>query len=128
MWLAPPQDIILEGQIAPTTHVLAETRPETVTEEIERVALENGVKPRIALKVASCESGLRQFKDGEVLRGEVNHSDVGLFQINEHYHLADAQKLGIDIYTVSGNIEFAMRLMAKQGTTPWLPSSPCWLS
>lgn len=93
-----------------------------------RVAQNYGVKPSLALRVATCESRLRQFKNGEVLRGEVNPLDVGLFQINEKYHLGTSQKMGIDIYSRSGNIEYAMWLMSKEGTKPWLASSSCWLA
>jgi len=47
-------------------------------------------------------------------------------QINEKYHLDEAKKLGIDIYTVEGNMEFARILYDKFGTEPWNASSACW--
>ena len=81
----------------------------------------------IMQKIAYCESRNRQFdKDGSVIRGVVNSKDVGIFQINERYHLSDSQKMGINIHTVEGNLEYAKYLYEKQGTRPWNSSKPCW--
>jgi len=78
-------------------------------------------------KVAYCESRFRQFNEsGDILRGEENNLDVGVMQINEHYHLDTAQKLGLDIYTLNGNLTYARHLFEQEGTTPWLSSSSCW--
>lgn len=83
--------------------------------------------PPIMQKIAWCESGHRQFdENGEVLRGRQNPQDVGLFQINEYYHLEDSKKLGYDIYTIEGNIAYALYLYQQQGTTPWNWSRECW--
>lgn len=81
----------------------------------------------IMLHIASCESRYRQFdKDGSVLRGRVNPKDVGVFQINEYYHLTTAQKLGIDIYSLQGNIKYAKILYDRNGTRDWKASQPGW--
>lgn len=78
-------------------------------------------------KVAYCESRNKQFNaDGTVHRGVVNSKDVGVFQINEKYHLKRSQKLGIDIYTVEGNMKYAKILYKESGTQPWSASKPCW--
>ncbi len=83
-------------------------------------------KPLMA-EIASCESHFRQYeKNGSVLRGRVNNKDVGLFQINEYYHLERSKKLGYDIYSVEGNMAYARRLYSEEGPTPWSSSSPCW--
>lgn len=89
-----------------------------------------------ALKaVCSCESSYegtrygkpRQFNpDGSIRRGRQNSHDVGACQINEDYHLAASQKLGMDIYTEEGNIEYANYLYKHQGTKPWSWSKNCW--
>jgi hypothetical protein len=47
-------------------------------------------------------------------------------QINEHYHSATAAKLGLDLYTIQGNVAYARYLYDKQGTAPWSSSQPCW--
>ena len=82
----------------------------------------------VMIKVAKCESHFRQYnkKDGSVHRGKVNDKDVGVMQINEYYHLKASEKLNIDIYSVEGNLEYARYLFEREGTTPWLSSSPCW--
>lgn len=42
----------------------------------------------LMVEISRCESQFRQYeKDGSVLRGRVNNMDVGIFQINEYYHL-----------------------------------------
>lgn len=77
--------------------------------------------------VAFCESRFRQYdKHGNILRGVVNSRDVGVFQINEHYHLETALKKGIDLYTIEGNLEYARHLYETQGLRPWKASQPCW--
>jgi hypothetical protein len=81
----------------------------------------------ILVEVARCESTFRQFdKNGMVIRGLVNSDDVGVMQINEKYHADEAKKLGIDIYSIEGNVAMAKRLYAKYGTSPWSSSKPCW--
>jgi hypothetical protein len=81
----------------------------------------------IMISIAACESHDRQFDtNGNVYRGEVNHQDVGVMQINEHYHLTESQSLGYDIYTIQGNTAFAQYLYEKEGTAPWDSSSGCW--
>ena len=79
------------------------------------------------LAIAQCESGVRQFeKSGDVLRGRINRKDVGIFQINEKYHLEKSQTLGYDIYSVAGNIQYAIYLLKFYGTQPWSASASCW--
>lgn len=85
------------------------------------------------MHVADCESGdgtqgsARQFNDnGTVLRGTANRQDVGYFQINEHYHLKAAKRLGYDIYTEEGNISYALYLYQTSGLSPWSASKGCW--
>jgi len=81
----------------------------------------------IMADIAECESHFRQFDtDGNVYRGVQNNEDVGVMQINEHYHLETAQKLGYDIYTIQGNTAYALYLYNKEGTAPWASSEACW--
>ena len=81
----------------------------------------------IMVAIAGCESHYRQYDtDGSVYRGEQNHLDVGVMQINEHYHLDEATKLGLDLDTIDGNMAYARMLYEREGTAPWLSSSYCW--
>lgn len=81
----------------------------------------------IMAKVAYCESTHTQFSaPGVVHRGVANNKDVGIFQINEKYHLKRSKDLGIDIYSIEGNMEYARILYEEQGLQPWSASKPCW--
>ena len=81
----------------------------------------------IMAEIAACESKFRHFgKNGSVLRGEIVREDIGVMQVNEYYHKKTAQKLGLDLYSIEGNVTYARYLFEKEGTTPWLSSSKCW--
>jgi len=81
----------------------------------------------ILAEIAKCESRFRQVgKDGQVLRGESNKSDLGLLQVNEYYHGGKALDLGFDLTTVNGNLAYAKYLYDKEGTKPWNASKKCW--
>ena len=56
----------------------------------------------------------------------MNSQDIGALQINEKYHLADSIKLGLDIYTLDGNLAYGRYIYSTQGTKPWVHSKPCW--
>ena len=78
-------------------------------------------------EIAKCESQFTQFnKNGTIHRGVVNSKDVGVMQINEHYHLSTAKQLGYDIYTLQGNMDYAKHLYDEQGVAPWSASASCW--
>lgn len=82
----------------------------------------------IMAEVSKCESRYRQFSaDGSILRGVVNGQDVGVMQINEYYHLKRAKKLGMDVRTLEGNLDYARLLYEEEGTRPWKASAPCWM-
>jgi len=77
--------------------------------------------------IAKCESQFRQTnQNGKVLRGTANSFDVGVMQINEKYHLEKSKKLGLNIYSLEGNMAYARYLYEKEGARPWLASSKCW--
>lgn len=81
----------------------------------------------ILAEVARCESHYRHTdKYGNVIRGKVNRSDVGVMQINEHYHSAKAKSLKLDLHTLDGNMAYALYLYEKEGARPWMASSACW--
>lgn len=98
----------------------------------DRKIVENYVKEEFAdtpilVEVARCESTFSHYgKNGEVIRGRVDNADVGVMQINERYHLETSKKLGFDIHTIEGNVDYAQYLYDKQGTAPWKASKPCW--
>lgn len=99
---------------------------------VEPITLESYVREYfsetpILAEIARCESSFRQIgKDGLVLRGKVNKSDLGLLQVNEFYHGERAIDLGFDLKTVNGNLDYAKYLYEKEGTKPWSASAKCW--
>ena len=81
----------------------------------------------VMVDIAWCESRFRHVNTaGSVIRGEINRSDLGVMQINEYYHGDTAEDLGLDLLEFGDNMAYARYLFEKEGTTPWLASSPCW--
>lgn len=123
-----------EAQVTQEEVVPAETTIEANSVEVAATTATTEEQVRayfsetpILAEVARCESHFRQFdENGQVLRGKVNAQDVGVMQINEHYHLKTAQQLGLDIHTLEGNMAYAKYLYDTQGTRPWNYSSACW--
>ena len=101
--------------------------PITDSANVKRFVNDYFADTPILAHIASCESHYRQYdKDGHILRGEKNKSDIGVMQINEAYHAEAAEKLGLDIYTIEDNVAFAKVLYEKFGAKPWMSSSACW--
>jgi hypothetical protein len=99
----------------------------TDPKEVESYLREEYAETPILIEVARCESHFKQYNlDGTVVRGKVDRADIGVMQINERYHGEKADDLGIDIYTVQGNVAFAKYLYGKYGSQPWSASAPCW--
>jgi hypothetical protein len=115
-------------EVRAASRKIAELSHTVSQEDVEEYVREYFAETPILTKVAFCESTLRHFgKDGYVIRGIVDKRDVGLMQINEGYHLETATKLGHNIYTLEGNMDYAKVLYQKFGLSPWKASSKCWL-
>jgi hypothetical protein len=82
----------------------------------------------IMAEVAWCESRFAHVDSatGEPLRGHLNNQDIGVMQINEHYHRDTAEKMGLVIETFEDNLTYARHLYNTQGVQPWNASRPCW--
>lgn len=82
----------------------------------------------IMIEVARCESGFTHIDPatGAVKHGHLNYNDIGVMQINEVYHSADARRMGLDIYDLKDNLAYARHLYEQQGTRPWSASKGCW--
>lgn len=79
------------------------------------------------IEVAWCESSFRHYdRYGKVKRGFQNNSDIGVMQINAFYHEETARSLGLDIYTLQGNLDYARWLYQREGLVPWNHSRHCW--
>ncbi len=101
---------------------------EEVKEEIEKPIY----LPAIMEKIAWCESKLNQEarnKNYQInAKGEsyIWSTDIGVFQINDYFHLKKSKELGLDIFEEKDNIKYAMLLYEKNGTKDWIASSHCW--
>lgn len=121
--------VLATQAFAPTVEATIE---KAAIEEVESRRIEDYVREYfedtpVMAEIAWCESRFRHFgKKGDVIRGEINNKDLGVMQINLYYHGDTAEKLGIDLHTVEGNMAYAKYLFEREGTTPWLSSSPCW--
>lgn len=125
---SPP---IKEQEQRPTQHVESNYASQSVvpvdTHTVRQYVASYFPDAPVMMDVAYCESTFRHFKpNGEVLRGHENGADVGVMQINEKYHLDTANRLGINIYSLEGNLEYARYLYDTQGTQPWFHSEKCW--
>lgn len=97
------------------------------TKDIENYVKTQYADVPILVDIARCESTFRQYdKNGRVVRGKVDKRDIGVMQINEFYQGDTAKKLGLDIYTVEGNVAYGKHLYQEQGTKPWASSKSCW--
>lgn len=81
--------------------------------------------PNRLKKIAKCESGFRQFKDGKPLQNPES-SATGVFQIMYSIHAKHARARGWNLNTIKGNIAYATYLYNNEGTKPWNPSKNCW--
>jgi soluble lytic murein transglycosylase-like protein len=121
----------IDGKSAQTIEYSIERPTSTASgaiyDKIIEASAKYGIDTDNALRIAHCESNFRQYnEDGNVLHGKVNPADSGIFQINEKWHLEASQTLDLDIHTTKGNIEYAMRLLKKEGNRHWNWSKPCW--
>lgn len=78
-------------------------------------------------KIIQAESGWAHFRpDGRVKIGPTN--DVGFGQISVKYQLANAKKMGLDIYKPIDNLKYTVYLYKTQGSSPWNASKSRWNS
>ena len=96
---------------------------ETLSAYVEQYYVQNSVLADIAW----CESRTRHLdKEGNIVRGTVDPDDIGVMQINTRYHEKKAEELGLDLYSLNGNLAYAQYLYDRQGVKPWLASASCW--
>jgi hypothetical protein len=118
-----PADITPEDEIVTEVTNSSFIDPKEVEAYLRKEYIDNP----ILVDIARCESTFRQFhKDGTLVHGRVDNADVGVMQINLRYHGDTANKMGIDLKTVKGNVEYGQYLYDKFGTKPWSASEKCW--
>jgi len=131
--LEPAAVVEERGEINPeqdsaSANSLVKTEMVLTSNVVEELVREYFADIPVMVEVARCESTFRHINSatGQPLRGVVNSYDVGVMQINEIYHLERAEKLGLDIHTLEGNLDYARFLYQRKGTQPWSASRPCW--
>ena len=112
---------------AQATDALVQSSAMPQSQSVEAYVREYFADTPVMAAVAQCESRFRQYdKNGSVLRGEAVAEDVGVMQVNETYHKKTADKLGLNLHTMEGNVSYARYLYEKEGTVPWNSSKKCW--
>lgn len=119
--------MFITASVALDKYAEAKNATEVVVEKEKVVLVVDETLPPILEKIAKCESSNRQYgKDGKVLKGNVNKSDLGRWQINTDIWGKKATELGYDLTTSQGNEAMARWLFANKGSVPWVLSSKCW--
>lgn len=102
-------------------------QPISDSKNVERFVEDYFADIPIMANIAYCESRNRHLdKNGNILKGEVTPLDRGVMQINLHYHLKTAEKMGLDLHNIDDNVAYARYLYEKSGAKPWMSSSKCW--
>lgn len=98
----------------------------STVEKTVRIAF---AKTPVLIAIAKCESRFRHYdENGRPLRNEGGSSAVGVMQIMYSVHHKSARRLGLNINTIEGNLEYAKYLYRNEGTRPWNASKHCWRS
>ncbi|MEO8638200.1 MAG: hypothetical protein ABI430_04865 [Candidatus Taylorbacteria bacterium] len=122
-----PSQIVLQQEIEMPETILVKRIDPTPNSTVEGEVRSYFKDIPQMVQIAKCESAFRQIDSaGNILRGRVNRQDIGVMQINEAYHAKESKKLGYDIYSLEGNMEYARYLYEKKGSQPWNSSSACW--
>lgn len=103
------------------------TLPVYVRAEVQ-VPVEVEIKAPVMERIAKCESGNMQFKNGQVLINVNTNGtyDQGKYQINSIWN-KKAGEMGLNLAIEKDNEAFAMYLYKNYGTQPWEASRPhCW--
>jgi hypothetical protein len=96
--------------------------PHKVLSDIEKVSQETGIATSTLNRIIWCESRGDQSARNINLNNTI---DIGLFQVNS-IHIPEAQSMGLDLTTRTGNLSFAVTLIKKDGLRDWSASKSCW--
>lgn len=117
-------------------HAQAATTTDANTVPVSLMRTNDGIEAKVRAHfpyapvmtdIARCESKFRQYTDtGNALHGGLGAGMIGVFQINAPVHADYAKSLGMDIYSLEGNLAYAKLLYEQEGTQPWISSFSCW--
>ena len=95
----------------------------TLDGEIDRLSVKFSVSSSTVREIIKCESSMY----GSAIHINNDGSrDWGFLQVNDRYHKASMDRLGLDITNQWDSLEFGFILMHEQGLAPWIWSKPCW--
>jgi hypothetical protein len=98
-----------------------------IVPDVEAVVRDHFRDNPIMVEIARCESTFKHWDtDGSVLMNRQGSSATGVMQLMASYHARPAEKMGLDITDLEGNLAYAEYLYDRQGTTPWNASRNCW--
>jgi hypothetical protein len=107
--------------------ISAMTQPEiqviSVDLLIKQKAKEYGLDYATLDKIVSCES---QYNINAIGRKAKVGVDMGLLQVNTHYHTERAKSLGYDLNIPEQSFEYGLKLMKSGGLGAWSSSESCW--
>lgn len=94
----------------------------------KEVIVEIETKAPVLDRIAKCESGGKQFTNGQVtVNANTNGSvDIGKYQINMRLWGKKAADMGYNLAIEADNEAFATYLYKNLGTEPWVWSKKCW--
>jgi hypothetical protein len=104
------------------SNIVITTTPHKVLSDIEKVSIETGIATTTIEAILKCESGNNQSARHLNSNGTW---DIGVAQINLTWGKV-AEKMGINILTREGNLEFMTYLIKKDGLSDWKASKSCW--
>lgn len=109
---------------------LAITTATYANPRIERLVRSYFKDAPVMVRIAKCESGFHHYDPHRPSRLLTNpdprSSASGVFQILLKTHGPTAAKLGIDLRTVEGQLQYARHLYRQNGTRDWTASRSCW--
>lgn len=121
-----PQPTPQEVRIAPPRGEDTPDERRAMWEPIIREAAEKwGADGDLMVEIARCESGFRPYRWNYMNpTGDPKSkwSAYGMFQVIASHE----RTYGVSRMTLEGNIEIAMKLYLKNGTTDWKESRNCW--
>lgn len=137
-----PEKVVNKPTVKPHVHYAREVfvMPTGIVLGIaERVSRETGYSVGVISKIMWSESRYDIKAKGENWRTKIvadingatstvhyiKSMDYGLFQINDQ-HIPEAKSLGIDVFTLNGNADFAIVLMKRNGLVDWGYSKSVW--
>jgi soluble lytic murein transglycosylase-like protein len=122
-WLFPLQVVAETPTETPLEAPISPVEQRKPVDLIQHYADKYNVPSDLPRAIIHCESRTNQAAIG---RAAVVGVDVGLWQINTYYHEATAARMGMDIWTAEGNLDYGFYLYTQQGSRPWSASRPCW--